>query len=77
MPDFDFIQSQDSLDALLDRLLHMEAERIVGHVGVVKKLCEDRLVACGLALEKRRQLTRVRIRQRRVPRVAPDEAACP
>jgi hypothetical protein len=44
----DFAEREHCLQALLDRLLDMEAEHIVGHVVVLEQPVENRLVALGL-----------------------------
>ena len=59
----DFVDREHRLQALLYRLLDMEAEHIVGYVGVIEQPVEDRLVAFGLSHKQQRQLVRLRTRQ--------------
>ena len=59
----DFVEGEHCLQALLDCLLDVEAEHIVGYVVVVEQLVEDRLVTLGLSYKQERQLVRLRTRQ--------------
>jgi hypothetical protein len=59
----DFVEGEHRLQALLDRLLDVEAEHIVGHIVVVEQAIEDRLVSLGLPYKQQRQLVRLRTRQ--------------
>jgi hypothetical protein len=45
----DVAVGEDCLEQLLDGLLSMEADRVVGDLRVVNQLVEDELVSSGLA----------------------------
>lgn len=59
----DFVEREHRLQALLDRLLDVGTENIVGYVVVAEQPVEDRLVALGLPYKQQRQLLRLRTRQ--------------
>ena len=56
------------LQELLDRLLGVEAEDLVGNLGIVEQSGEHDLVAAGLGRKERREGTPVRCGQAPDPR---------
>jgi hypothetical protein len=73
---FDFAVDEDCLEQLLDRLLGVEADHVVGDLGVAGQLVDDDLVGMSLAQEQERVIMAVTVRQGLGLRSEPRGASC-